>query len=148
VVARKGTAAGERLARALEGQAVPLARLAEFDLVGLDAQSGIRRQLEREAAETGRELHFRVEAGGWAAARECAREGLGVAVVPLALLTVADRNDLEIRLLGGNVGGREFLVYRRDTVEPGHAALRQALRDVVAARQQELRERWQGYLGV
>jgi DNA-binding transcriptional LysR family regulator len=148
VVARKDTGAGERLARALEGQAVPLSRLGDFELIGLDAQSGIRRQLEDHANGSGRPLQFRVEAGGWAAARECAREGLGVAVVPLALLARDDRKDLVIRLLATDVGVREFLIYRHDTLNAGPAALRLALRRAVEARQQELRDRWHGILSL
>jgi DNA-binding transcriptional LysR family regulator len=146
VIARKGTAAGERLAQSLEGQAVPLARLADFELIGLDAQSGVRRQLERCGGGPGRPLRFRVEAGGWAAARECAREGLGVAVVPLSLLAREDRNDLVIRLLAGDVGVRESLLYRREATNPGHEALRRALSCAVEARQRELRARWHGIL--
>ena len=148
LIARKGTPAGERLAQALESQAVPLARLADFELIGLDAQSGIRRQLERGAGGAGRTLRFCLEAGGWAAARECAREGLGAAVVPLALLARDDRKDLVIRLLPGDVGVRDSLIYRPGAANPGQTALRQALRRAVEARQQELRERWHGILVV
>jgi DNA-binding transcriptional LysR family regulator len=148
LIARKGTAAGERLARVLESQAVPPGRLADFDLIGLDAQSGIRRQLERGAVGAGRPLRFCQEAGGWAAARECAREGLGVAVVPLALLTRDDRKDLVIRLLPDDVGVRDFLICRPGAACPGHAALRQALRRAVEARRQALQDRWHGVLAV
>jgi DNA-binding transcriptional LysR family regulator len=143
VIARKGTAAGRQLGESLESQAIDLSRLADYELIGLDAQSGIRKQLERGA---GRPLRFRVEAGGWAAARECARQGLGAAVVPLSLLSFDDRQELEVRRLGGDIGAKDFLIYRREASHAALEALRSALRRAVAGRQQELRTRWGGVL--
>jgi DNA-binding transcriptional LysR family regulator len=144
LIARQGSPAGERLAQSLESQTVPVSLLADYELIGLDSQSGIRRQLERAQGHQGKALHFRLEAGGWAAARECVRRGLGVAVVPLSLLQRDDRKDFVIRRLAEDVCIRSTFLYRRETAHTEHEALRQAIREAFEAQRRELQARWQG----
>ncbi|HKI35194.1 MAG TPA: LysR substrate-binding domain-containing protein [Gemmataceae bacterium] len=144
LIARQGTPAGRRLSGILESQAIPLERLADFDLVGLDGESGLRRQLERRCPE--RPLRFLVEGGGWAAARELARRGVGAAVVPLSLLHPDDRRDLVIRQLKSDAGVTERLVSRPGNGGPEHEALRQAVRQAARDQQRESEARWHGKL--
>jgi DNA-binding transcriptional LysR family regulator len=143
LIARRGSPAGDRLAAGLESQAVPAARLADYELIGLDGQSGIRRQLELGRAGQGQPLRFGVEAGGWAAARECARQGLGAAVVPLALLTHDDRRDLMIRPLA-DFTLKSSVIYCRAVASSERDMLVRAIRETAEAHQRELRQRWQG----
>jgi DNA-binding transcriptional LysR family regulator len=144
LVARHGTPDGDRLAKFMEAQEVPFERLADFDLAGLDADSGLRRQLERSCP--GRPLRFRVEGGGWAAAKELARRGVGAAVVPLTLLHPDDRKELVIRKLGRDAGAAERLLYRADDAGPERAALRQAVCQAFQDQQREAEQHWHGKL--
>jgi DNA-binding transcriptional LysR family regulator len=148
LIAQHGSAAGERLAPILEGQTVPLTLLSEFELVGLDTQSGVRQQLEQHPALGGRRLHFHIEGGGWAAVREYVRRGLGAAVVPLSLLKREDRRDLEIRLLDRALCLTERLIYRPGPAGPEREALREAVREAVKLHQERQRVLWQGLLPV
>ena len=142
VLAPKGTPAGVALARSLEGQSTPLTRLTDFDLVGLDPQSGIRRQLESHFARSGRSLRFRVEAGGWDAAREFSRHGLGVAILPLCCLARDDQEHFVIRRLAPEVRIRDILIDRDGEMGAEHEAMRQAIREAVAEHQEEVDRRW------
>ena len=140
---RKGTPAATDLERSPEGQPVPLAQLSGFALVGLDPQSGLRRQLERHFSDTSSRPSFPIEAGGWEAALEYARHGLGTAVVPLPLLDPTDRRDLVLRLLEPRLVVRDVLLDRSLETSPEHEAFRDALRQ--AATEEMLRGRrfWQ-----
>jgi DNA-binding transcriptional LysR family regulator len=132
----------------LEGQTVPPSWLARFDLVGLDPRSGLRRQLEQRLRAEGLGLRFGPDAGGWQAAREYARHGLGVALMPLSLLEPPDRDTCVLRLLPEDVQVRDRLVWRRGETSEGQEALRQALGEAARGRAAEVRARWGGILPV
>jgi DNA-binding transcriptional LysR family regulator len=127
LVAGKDTSFGAELARSLDGQMVPLSWLSAFPLVGLDPQSGIRRQLEAQVRGKSRELCFRFEAGGWEAAKEYARHGLGVAVLPFPLIGRDDRKDFIIRRLPLGIHIQDLLIERDEKVGPAHEAMMLAL---------------------
>ena len=112
VVTRKDSELADRLSRVLRGQLVPLALLSDLPLVGLDANSGVRRLLERQYVGTGKDsrLRFAAETGGWMAAKEFARCGVGVAIVPLAALSRDDENVLVIRRLAADGGLRHCVI--------------------------------------
>jgi DNA-binding transcriptional LysR family regulator len=137
LVARQGTRAGDALAQVSEGQTVPLARLVDLPLVGLDAQSGLRRQVEAHFRGRSPGLCFRFEAGGWEAVREYARHGLGAALLPVALLQPDDTNTLIVRPLEPVLRVRDAILLRDAPTTPHVGALREAL--FQAAR--ELRDR-------
>lgn len=94
---------GKRLEAWPEDKPVSPALLAELTLLGLDPQSGVRRQLDRALAAAGVPALPRVMVfpGGWSSALACARLGLGVAIVPTELATDPEP-DLVVRpFLGG-----------------------------------------------
>ncbi len=88
--------------------------LPQWELIGLDRDSGIRQQLEA-ACRPSAELYFAVEGGGWDAAREYARLQVGVAILPEALLTSADRKTFVIRRLGKAFAISERLIWRKNS---------------------------------
>jgi DNA-binding transcriptional LysR family regulator len=143
LIARRDSPAGQRLGGILESHEVPLEWLPEFDLAGLDEESGLRRQLEGRCP--GRPLRFRVEGGGWAAARELARRGLGAAVVPLSLLAPDDRTEFQVRRLR-EACLTERLIRRPGDGGPEHEALRQAVHQAARDQQREVQQRWGGTL--
>jgi hypothetical protein len=69
------TSAGRELDCFPSDSPVPVAHLKRWELIGRDSPSGIRRQLERHFAAG--QLYFVAEGGGWTAAKEYARAGLG-----------------------------------------------------------------------
>ncbi len=140
LIARKNSAAGNRLGDVFPNHTLPRAWLAQFPLAGLDAESGLRRQLERIG---GRPLRFCVEGGGGGTALGCARHGLGAAVVPLSLLTRDDRDDLMICLLPEAVSITERLIHRPGSDANEHQALRDALRASARKADAEMRKEWQ-----
>jgi DNA-binding transcriptional LysR family regulator len=129
LVAGKDTPFGRELGQVLDGQTAPLSMLTRLPLVGLDRQSGIRRQLEAHVRGHLPSLGFRFEAGGWEAARECAREGLGVAILPAPLLTPDHRKDLIIRRLPPEIRIQDHLIDRDGEAAPAHEAMKRALRE-------------------
>ena len=132
LVAGKDTRFGHELAQVLDGQTVPLSMLARFPLVGLDLQSGIRRQLEAHLRGRTPGSCFRFEAGGWEAGKEYARHGLGVAVLPRPLLARDDHKDFIIRRLPPEIRIQDLLIDRDADAEmaPAHEAMKQALNAV------------------
>ena len=84
-----------------------------------------------------------IEAGGWEAALEYARHGLGVAVVPLALLDPSDRRDLVLRLLEPSLVVRDVLLDRSPETSPEHEAFRDALRQAATEEMLRVRRLWQ-----
>jgi DNA-binding transcriptional LysR family regulator len=144
LIARHDSPEGRRLAAVPDGQEVPPSRLADFPLAGLDADSGLRKQLEEVCAD--RPLRFRVERGGWAAAKELARRGAGAAVVPMSLLHLGDRDELVIRKLGHGGCVTERLIYRSGDDGPEREALRRAVRQAFQEQQRETGQRWHGKL--
>jgi DNA-binding transcriptional LysR family regulator len=148
LLAGRKTAAGVALGKMLESQTAPLSCLTEFELVGMDARSGVRRQIEQRLRAAKRSLRFGPDAGGWQAAREYARHGLGVALIPLSMLETGDRDDCVIRLLSDEIRVRDFLVERRGEPSDALVALRQAILEAARVRGDEVRRRWAGMLSV
>jgi len=129
-MAGKDTPFGREFAQILDGQTVPLSKLSAFPFVGLDFQSGIRRQLEAHVRGKSPWLCFRFEAGGWEAAKEYARHGLGVAVLPLPLLARDDRKDFIIRRLPLQFHIQDMLIDRDMELGPAHEAMKGAWKEV------------------
>jgi DNA-binding transcriptional LysR family regulator len=86
---------------------------AGLTLVGLDEASGVRTQLERRAAEAGVDLRFGATGGGWLAAREYARHGLGAAIVPAEAVGVDESGHFTARLLDRPISPIDHLLHRR-----------------------------------
>ena len=112
VAARRDTPAGSTLALIPPGGAVAIGDLGGFVLVGLDESSGARIQLERRASEVGVRLRFGPSGGGWIAAREYARHGLGAAIVPAETLADGDAGELLVRRLDHSLWPRDHLLHR------------------------------------
>lgn len=116
LLASPETEAGRELQAVPATRAVPIASLQKWELVGPDRQSAIRRQLEGRFPR-GR-LYFVAEGGGWAAAREYARVGLGVAIVPLATVTATDRQEMVCRTLSKEFAIADFAIQRQTEANP------------------------------
>lgn len=101
VIAAPKSPAGQTLAAVSVRSELPLKQLANVELVGLDPQSGIRRRIEERLRAAGREPMFLpgTGAGGWYAAKELARHGLGAALVPLAIMSPTDQSAFVLRHL-------------------------------------------------
>ncbi|MBL8826952.1 MAG: hypothetical protein JNM18_08175 [Planctomycetaceae bacterium] len=112
-IAARDSEVGRELLREPIETTLPISWLVGKELLGLDRQSGIRRQLEAHFDRIG-ELQFLVEGGGWQAARELARQGLGVAIVPLDVLADADEKSFVVRRLAATFQSRSVLVYRAE----------------------------------
>ena len=137
------SSAGKRLRDlGLAGQRLTPQHLTQFHLLGLDSRSGVRQQMEQRV----RGLHFRETVGGWLAAKEFARHGLGAVVLPLSVLQPNDRDEFEIRMLDGTFTIRHHLLHRDIELSEGVAAMKQALLQAVKARCQEARRLWHGVL--
>ena len=100
VIARRESPTAAALGLVPQDGMATIRDLAKVTLVGLDESSGVRTQLDRQAADAGVRLRFGATGGGWLAAREYARHGLGAAIVPVEAL--------------GDVAAEEFLVRRLD----------------------------------
>jgi DNA-binding transcriptional LysR family regulator len=142
VIARKKTAEGQELESIPARDTVPLTKLKHWELVGLDRNSGIRRQLERQLANP-EELQF-LSGGGWLAAKEFVRHNIGVAVVPLAVLSRADAGDFVIRRLADHFVVRHYLIHRQQPASAARDAVKQALHEAADASQAEVGKRWLG----
>ena len=121
---------------------VPLSFLANWDLVGLDSQSGVRRYLERQFTGAGLKLRFVAETGGWAGAKEYARCGIGVALMPLAFLSNEDAEDLVFRRLRSEANVQHSLVRRREDQRPVVQEVVEMIKEVAAEFQEKVRRRW------
>ena len=90
-------------------------------------RSGVRRQLE-QAAGTNVRLSFSAEGGGWSAACEFARHGLGVAILPAASLNrMQDR--FVCRTLDRRFQLKHVLIHRaRKPIPAEYPLLAKALR--------------------
>jgi DNA-binding transcriptional LysR family regulator len=144
VIAPRGSKLATELRARSESRSAPIELLSRFDLVGLDRQSGIRTQLEAEFHKLRVPLRFVDEAsvGGWAAAKEYARHGLGAAIVPLPELDPADFQDFAIRKLPERFRVTDYLVQRPTSPGSHKPAVVRALREAVGAKIKEVRERW------
>lgn len=91
-VAASDSPDGRTLAALPPGASVPSGVLASLALLGLDEKSGVRRQLDAEFRAAGVPVPkgYAVYPGGWEAARAFAREGVGTAVLPDALVVKVD----------------------------------------------------------
>lgn len=115
VAAGCNTAAGTELDRAKKSKPLPLEMLTQWPLVGPDKNSGIRRRLEA-ALPNPQLLTFAVEGGGWTAAREFARHGLGVAIIPQKVVGKHDQDAFVCRQLDEQFRLEEFVVQRTGAV--------------------------------
>ena len=146
VVAHKDSEPAAEITRILKGQQVPLKLLTRWDLVGLDPQSGVRRFLERQLATSKDRLRFVAETGGWAGAKEYARCGLGVAILPLACIEPDDLEDLVARRLPSEVGVRHSIIARQEDQREAVAQVCQAIRDVARERAEKVQRQWRRVL--
>ena len=117
VMAHAQSEAGRDLKTYDSERPLPVKTLKKWELLGLDRDSGLRRQLEA-ACQPDAELCFSVEGGGWAAAREYARLQMGVAILPEAMLTAEDRQTFVVRSLGKEFVLTDRLIYRKDLKNP------------------------------
>jgi len=144
-IAARTSEGGGVLRNVPKGKSIPLEALAESRLVGLDPQSGIRRRIERVARA--RDLHLRFDpaasVGGWAAAKAFARQGLGVAIVPLTVLVPGDRESLTIRRLPAEISVEHYLIHRRKALTTAQRKAKQAFREAARDHEQAVRELWE-----
>lgn len=106
---------GRELKELPESRSVPISNLTQWELVGPDRQSGIRRQLESKANGP---LYFVVEGGGWEAAKQYARLGLGVAIVPMATIKPGDEQQFICRRLSNQYVINDVIVVRDEESDP------------------------------
>ena len=125
LVAQEDSEEGCSLAKQPKRKPVPLEKLRNWELVGLDRKSGIRRHLEK--AFDPHEIRFVAEGGGWWAALECARVGIGVAVVPLTILSDKDRRELIVRRLDEEFNLQDYLIHCDTVLSPFQEELCAAL---------------------
>jgi DNA-binding transcriptional LysR family regulator len=145
-VAKAGTTAAGDMEKVLKGQEVPLSLLAHWDLVGLDRNSGVRRFLERQSAGSERPLRFVAETGGWAGAKEYARHGLGVAILPVTFLAERDFSDFVVRRLVADAALQHSLIYRREDVREIITQTAETIQQVAQQFEIETRRRWERVL--
>ena len=132
VAAASSSSQGRELAAFPWDRAVPVKSLLTWELVGLDASSGVRRQIERFFAEGDAALRFAVAGGGWHAALACAAQGLGVAVVPWAMSRELADDRLVIRRLTSQIRIRDYLLFRRAAGNAEQEEIRKAIHSAVA----------------
>lgn len=147
IAAGRGTQQADELEAILSAHEVPLNTLARWNLIGLDENSGIRRQLDSLAIGNGIQLRFSIEAGGWGACKEFAKHGLGVAVIPLATVRHEDLERLVIRKLTSEVYIRYALIYRFDDERPGLKALVTCIQQGAQNHAEKVARQWSGVLG-
>jgi DNA-binding transcriptional LysR family regulator len=99
VAARSDTVAGKRLSALPRDQTMGIREMAGLVLVGLDDGASMRTRLERQADDAGVRLEFAMTGGGWLAAHEYARNGLGAALLPSECLSEAHWQELIVRNL-------------------------------------------------
>jgi DNA-binding transcriptional LysR family regulator len=141
VVSKRSTAEAHELDAISPDQPVPLSKLRDWDLVGLDVRSGIRRQLERQFPSSS-DLQFVAEGGGWPAARECARLGLGVAIVPTATLSLTDRRDFIIRRAPERFMVADYLIYRDQKLSSAVVTVKELLQQAATEHRQLVNQAW------
>lgn len=145
LICRKSTDAAADFARVSPHQEVPWEQLSNWPLVGLDRSSGVRRQLEQLFAIRRQPITFRAEAAGWLAVREYARVGLGVGVLPIAVLSAEDPAEFVIRRLPAELAVGHYLVHREDAANPHLESMKHALLDAARAHAQLVEQRWRGF---
>jgi DNA-binding transcriptional LysR family regulator len=125
LVADLRTDAGRELNSLSSTKPVPIDRLTQWELIGPDRQSGIRRQLESRVGRD--QLYFIAEGGGWVGAKEYARAGLGVAIVPRIAVSAADRKKLVCRRLSKQFLITDFLIHRNEPLNPFQQRVKDAI---------------------
>jgi len=130
VLAMLGTPLASELRATAANRPVPLSLLARGAFVGLDAQSGIRLQLEAEFHRLGQPLQFvgDTTAGGWAAAKEYTRHGLGPAIIPLSALAAGDEQAFALRRLPDRFAVTDYVIRRKGSDGAAEEELLRALR--------------------
>lgn len=141
VIAARASKVGQELLGTPIHHALSIRWLVGKDLLGLDRNSGLRRQMAFHLDTAGK-LKFLVEGGGWQAARELARHGLGVAVVPLEVLSDADEEAFVIRRLAETFQPRSRLIYQSSNPLPTLPRWRETLLEVARESQQATEKRW------
>jgi DNA-binding transcriptional LysR family regulator len=112
IIARPESSAGIILGTLPANAAVTIRDLSGVLLVGLDDAAGARTQLERQALGAGIKLQFGLAAGGWLAAREYARHGLGAALIPAEALRDIDCDELVVRIVCHSLCLGDIILHR------------------------------------
>lgn len=124
--------AGRELQAASGDKTISLSQLASWELVGPDRQSGLRRQLEQRAH--GKSLYFIAEGGGWAAAKQFAQQGIGVAIVPWATVSETDRAWSVSRRLSAEFDVVDNVLFRPRDCNPFVERTIKAIKEAVRTR--------------
>jgi DNA-binding transcriptional LysR family regulator len=142
VLARLGTPLADELRALSADRPVPLDLLSHGEFVGLDRQSGIRLQLETEFQKLGRPLRFVREtaAGGWAAAKEYTRHGLGPAIIPRSAVVAGDDLVFAIRRLPERFAVTDYLIRRSASAARAASEFVKVMRQVAQQHSREIRE--------
>jgi len=129
LIAKGNSPAGRALGHLRRIQIKSFARLAEQKFVGLDPDSGIRRLFERILRRENLSIAFEpgTGTGGWPAAKEFARRGVGIAFLPLAELEPIDRDGLIVRRLPEAFSVEDSLIHRPTELNSAAAAAKEAL---------------------
>lgn len=142
VIAAKKTPEGQELESLPVNDPVPISLLNTWELLGLDRNSGIRRKLERQFPQ-GENVCFVTEGGGWSAARELARRGVGVSVQPLATLRNSDRKDFIIRSLSEEFSVEKLVIYRTHELTAELKNILDQLKMVAQMHEKEISKTWE-----
>ena len=118
--------------RLAQKKRVALDQLGRLELLGLDDRSGVRRQIERLAKQRDVTLRFSIEVAGWFAAWACAKEGIGVALIPRDVAERHSKSGLVIRDVEPSRAIHHALIWRRDVQADEVLAAREALQQVVS----------------
>ena len=113
--------------------------------MGLDRESGLRRKIQRHLVSRKKpDLRFfsQTGMGGWPVAREYARQGLGVAVLPIACLSPNDAEDLTIRRLSDDLVMKDFLIRRAAPLTRSQRAVKDALQRAIELHERDTRRLW------
>jgi len=106
-----------------------LSSLPDFLLVGLDFQSGIRRQIDVDFWDQSPGMCFRFEAGG-NGGKEYAQHGHGVAVLPHSLFARDARKKLVICRLPPGIRIQDLLIDRDADIALTYKAIKLDLKEV------------------
>jgi hypothetical protein len=83
-----------------------------------------------------------METGGWPIAKEYARQGLGVAVLPIACLSPIDAEDLTIRRWSDDLVMEDFLIHRAVSLTRSQRAVKDALQRAIEQHERDTRRLW------
>ncbi len=149
VLAKLGTPLASELRAAAANRPAPLGLLARSVFVGLDPQSGIRLQLEAEFHKLGQPLKFAGDttAGGWGAAKEYTRHGLGPAIIPLSALAAGDEQSFAVRRLPDRFSVTDYVIRRGGPADGVEGELLRALHLAAQQHAKEAQERFKSLLG-